>query len=389
MTISDNSGEAGPSPSGRIDVESVKGLVHKIAKKRFVGGTLEVEIPDPDVIVGFHVNIKFGWTNVIAVRAPGDGEGMIGTLHIRTTCPTLPPATAEELLLMNKYAVLMRFACAGDDGVEARSRLPIFSGRAQFEVLESAVEQIIRLQRVLLLGAFQDRYRARELVRAMDLCRPPREQMQAAFRTLRRVIGTKGFGLVELDANHWVINRTGGAPPADAYRIEISTHFRHKLFGAMTRTDLVVPWVQRSTPALLNRKEEEVEDETLGVGTWHASSDESSLRYGIQFPFTEHWGPWLELFVSDLIVRWLNTENANCELMSHVFQARDRSALFSSMRSRYGDELRKSIASQSGPLSLEDYYRELAARDLVASMAGIPVRSLDRIVGPPPKRPRR
>ena len=60
------------------------------------------------------------------------------------------------------------------------------------------------------------------------------------------------------------------------------------------------------TADLLNFRNQTVENATLGVGAWHPNREDGTLRYRNLVPFFEKWSPRLDLFVSDLVMRWMN-----------------------------------------------------------------------------------
>lgn len=176
-------------------------------------------------------------------------------------------------------------------------------------------------------------------------------------------------------------------------RIEVSTRFAHPLFGTSMLADLVVPWDQgldgHKAAALLNLNEQTVENETLGVGAWHANCEDGSLRYRILLPFLEKWTPPVEQFVSDLVMRWMSFPAAGPEMILDGDLEDPLRCLFATMREGEAQVAKIFKRSQDGQCSMDDYYRDRAAREVIAAMAGMSVQALGRHhLGPPLRRPR-
>lgn len=364
MSSAEHPDESGVRPN-EIDLTYVRELFDRMAQAPFVMCVRELEVRDPDVIIAFDVQTRFGWTNVLAVSASTDAERLIGSLHIRTKFPTLSTPTDEGLARAQKFAVLTHYARAeGEAGIEAQSRLPIFADRAVFNALVPTAEQIIRLQGSMLTGYLQDRLRAQHAIWAMGPHRPSREGLQVAYESLRNAINPDGFRVVEIDTGCVVMDDDDDVSTTDAYRVEVATDFSHPLFGSLTCAELVVPWTQsrggdaHEAAALLNRSEEALEDETLGVGAWYARSEDGSLRFRILLPFTEQWTPYLELFVASLVLRWMNIKDVNPGTPSDFGMVDGLRSLFSSLRSGSAPVLRVEH-SEGGQLGMQDYYRDL------------------------------
>ncbi|WP_161827413.1 hypothetical protein [Steroidobacter agaridevorans] len=281
----------------------------------------------------------------------------------------------------------------GGTGIEAQTRLPIFADRAISESIVSAVEPIIRLQGFMLVGSYGDRLRAQYAIWAMGPQALAGEQLQVVFAALRHALAPAGFRVVETNTGCVVIDDDLDVPSLEGCRVEVSTNFQHELSKSLVCAELVVPWGPdrgiggSEAVSLLNRSDEASEDESLGVGAWYRNSEDGSLRYRILLPVTEQWTPCIDLFVSSLVIRWMDLESVGFAACPE-FGLTDRlQALFSSLRSGDKSELRTE-QFQGKRLSMDDYYRDMAARELVAQMAGISVTTVNRYIGPQPRRPR-
>jgi hypothetical protein len=371
----------------------VRELRDRFAQSPYVTCIRELEARDPDVIIACDVQTRLGWSSVIAVRASADVPRLIGSMYIRTKFPTQSTASDEWLARLQRSAVLMHYTRAqGEPAIEAQARLPIFADRAISEAIESAIEPIIRLQGFMLVDSYRDRLRAQHAIWAMGPLRLAGERLQVLYEALRDAIARFRFRLVELDTGCVVINGEHDVPRKDVCRVEMSINFKHELFGSLICAELVVPWAQsRGTEAheaatLLNRSDQASEDEALGVGAWYVHGKDGSLRYRILLPITEQWSPCLDVFVSSLVIRWLALEEMDFAVQPDLGLAAGLQSLFSSMRS--SDAIVSRVEQIQGrQLSMDDYYRDVEARKLVAQMAGISVTTVNRYLGPQPRRP--
>jgi hypothetical protein len=223
----------------------------------------------------------------------------------------------------------------------------------------------------------------------MALERPPQRQLRAVYDSISHAIGRQGFRLIERSRGHVIIGRNDDVSSAHTYRIEVSMRVPHELFGTVICADLIVPWAKSADRDMhrvadrLNRTEAMAE--TLMVGIWHADSERGRLRYRILLPYIAYWMPVLELCLSSLVRRWMDVRAAEVGLGTDVELIDGWSAHFSSMRSgnvRVLKELWRPCAE-----SLENYHRDLAARELIAAMLDMPVRSVNRYLPSLPKKP--
>lgn len=382
---------AGPEPSANeIDTERVRDLFFRVARLSSVKCVREIEVSDPRVIVAFDLQTKFAWTRVLAVRAPPDIETLIGSLHIRTRISMSSAPPDDWLVRAQKSAVLMQYARAEDEaGIVVQSRLPILLEPVVFDALLPVLDQIIRMQGAMLVDTVRAQLMTQHAILAMAPRRPSYEHLQLTYEALRDAIDPHGFHLVQLDSGCVVSDRDQEASVTDGYRVEVSTNFDHALFERLTCAELVVPrWGGDvcAAAALLNRSEEALDDETLGVGAWYARWEDGSLRYRILLPFTEQWRPPLDLFVSSLVARWIGIKEFGLRIPSDFGPSDDMRKLFSAMRSADAHVLR--VEHSDGRVSLDDYHRDIGAREILALREGVTVNTINRHVGPPPRRPR-
>jgi hypothetical protein len=383
-----------PESSPReIDTACVRDVFSRLARLSSVKCVREIEVTDPRVIIAFDAQSKFGWTRVLAVRASADTERMVGTLHIRTRISMSSTPSDDWLVQAQKSAVLMRYARAEDEpGVEAQSSLPIPLEPAVFNALLHVLDQIVRLQGAMLLGAVRGQLMTQHAILAMGPVRPSHKELQSAYEALRDAIHPFGVRLIQLDSGCVVSDDDREVAGTDGYRVEVSTNFRHALFESLACAELVVPLDSKrevdaaATATLLNRSEEALDDRALGVGAWYARREDASLRYRILLPFTEQWWPPLDLFLASLVWRWMNIKALSLNVPLDLRLADDLRKLFSDMRSSDARVLRSE--QSDGRVSLDDYHRDVGARELLALREGVTVSTINRHVGSPPRRRR-
>ena len=220
--------------------------------------------------------------------------------------------------------------------LRTQSRLPILLEPVVFDALLPALDQIVRMQEALLVDTVRGQLMTQHAILAMAPRRPSYEHLQLAYDALRDAIDPHGFHLVQLDSGCVVSDCDPDASDADGCRVEVSTNFAHALFERLTCAELVaLRWDGDVCAAatLLNRREEALDDETLGVGAWYVRWEDGSLRYRILLPFTEQWRPPLDLFVSSLVARWIGIKQFGLRIPSDFGPSGDMRKLFSAMRS--------------------------------------------------------
>jgi hypothetical protein len=97
-------------------------------------------------------------------------------------------------------------------------------------------------------------------------------------------------------------------------------------------------------------------------------------------PLTGGWLSYLDLFVSSLVMRWEKLEKRTIEEITLPDSHEARSRLFLDC-----DETMVEVRADDA--SVEAYVREMEARKHVAQVAGVSLRSVSQILGPPPEKP--
>jgi hypothetical protein len=362
----------------------VKQLPLRMVRASFVRSISDLRIDHPDLITAFKVTTQFGRTNVLALRPSDDTQRLIGSVHIRSVRKNAPSITDDRIALLNENPMLMRFSSAGPgSGIAAHTRIPLFSERAVSEVLEQVIGFAVELQWSLLIARLEDKIESATHAEPMEVS--PRE-LASAYQRVRNAICPLGYTMRVLDSDRVVLSRGNDLACAGLMRIEISKGSLCPIFGRMVCADLIVPYQheQRGSAqqmaTVLNRREEILDDMTLGIGAWHVGSEHGSLRYRIRMPLTGGWLSYLDLFVSSLVMRWEKLEKRTIEEITLPDSHEARSRLFLDC-----DETMVEVRADDA--SVEAYVREMEARKHVAQVAGVSLRSVSQILGPPPEKP--